>query len=410
MKNLIFVFLFAFLYLHICLAQKIEHNLVPNPSFEEYKNCPKSRIRTVNSKVLFLFQKTKLIPYWDIPTQGTSDYFNKCSVYLGVPSNFAGEQSAHSGDGYAGLIALKLDVTISGGKVMNYREYIQSKLLEPLRKNKLYYVRFYACLSTYSEYAINSLGIYFSPDKIKKRWDSNVISAAPQILWTDSSFIDSKEKWTLVQGIFKPDTDMNYITIGNFKDDTKRKKTVSKQVQQKNIIKFTSYYYIDDVSVELVNDSSTIFTTKKDTSKNISLSDSAIIIKNQMEENLSENKFNNVNIGQTIILKNIFFEYDKAILLSQSLQELDRLLSYLKDNPMVQVEIGGHTDSDGNDEYNQKLSEDRVKAATEYLIKKGIEKDRLIYKGYGEINPIADNATKEGRSMNRRVEFKILKN
>jgi outer membrane protein OmpA-like peptidoglycan-associated protein len=72
------------------------------------------------------------------------------------------------------------------------------------------------------------------------------------------------------------------------------------------------------------------------------------------------------------------------------------------------VEISGHTDNVGGDEYNQKLSENRAKAVVEYLAGKGISRDRLIYTGYGKQQPIATNDSPEGRQENRRTEFKII--
>lgn len=115
-----------------------------------------------------------------------------------------------------------------------------------------------------------------------------------------------------------------------------------------------------------------------------------------------------VVIGSSIVLKNIFFDFDKATLRDVSIPELTRLINFLNEVPSLRIEISGHTDSRGSDEYNQKLSEDRAKAVVAYLVEKGISAKRLEYKGYGETKPIATNETDEGRQQNRRTEFKIL--
>ena len=115
-----------------------------------------------------------------------------------------------------------------------------------------------------------------------------------------------------------------------------------------------------------------------------------------------------VVIGSSIVLKNIFFDFDKATLRDVSIPELTRLINFLNEVPSLRIEISGHTDSRGSDEYNQKLSEDRAKAVVAYLVDKGISAKRLEYKGYGETKPIATNETDEGRQQNRRTEFKIL--
>jgi len=115
-----------------------------------------------------------------------------------------------------------------------------------------------------------------------------------------------------------------------------------------------------------------------------------------------------VKVGKKVVLNNILFQTGKSILTTGSYEELDRLVGILNDNPQMRIEISGHTDNTGSPQLNLKLSEDRAKAVVEYLVKKGIERTRLEYKGFGPQQPIADNTTADGRTKNRRVEFKIL--
>lgn len=117
---------------------------------------------------------------------------------------------------------------------------------------------------------------------------------------------------------------------------------------------------------------------------------------------------NKYKTGTVIILRNIFFDFDKATLRPESKAELERVYQLLIENPRLKVRIAGHTDSMGSDEYNQKLSENRARAVYEYLIQRGISADRLSYVGYGESKPIDTNDTAEGRQNNRRVELEIL--
>ncbi len=114
-----------------------------------------------------------------------------------------------------------------------------------------------------------------------------------------------------------------------------------------------------------------------------------------------------IKVGNKVVLKNIFFDFDKAALRSESYSELTVLLTLLTENPLVKIEISGHTDNVGNATYNQKLSESRAKAVVDYLISKNINKSRLTFAGYGFSQPCATNDTPEGRQMNRRTEFKI---
>ena len=125
----------------------------------------------------------------------------------------------------------------------------------------------------------------------------------------------------------------------------------------------------------------------------------------EVEKNIDLKK---VEIGQTIVLKNIFFDFDKATIRPESATELDRLIQLLTENPTLKIELGSHTDSKGSDDYNQKLSQSRSQSVVTYLIGKGISTDRLVAKGYGETMPVATNDTDAGRQENRRTEFKIL--
>ena len=103
----------------------------------------------------------------------------------------------------------------------------------------------------------------------------------------------------------------------------------------------------------------------------------------------------------------VFFDFNKASIKSVSFALLNEVAQAMADNPKIKVEIGGHTDSVGNDAFNLKLSQSRAESVRIYLIKRGIDSNRMVPKGYGENVPIADNRTEAGRSQNRRVEFVI---
>ncbi len=110
-----------------------------------------------------------------------------------------------------------------------------------------------------------------------------------------------------------------------------------------------------------------------------------------------------------MVLRNIFYETDQYQLKTISYAELDKLVSFLRDNPSLRIEIGGHTDNVGTEEYNIDLSMKRARAVYEYLLGKGIAAGRISYKGYGESVPVSSNETEEGRALNRRTEITILK-
>lgn len=113
-------------------------------------------------------------------------------------------------------------------------------------------------------------------------------------------------------------------------------------------------------------------------------------------------------IGAPIILRNIFFDFNKHQLLPTSFPELEKLYNYLQKNETVVIEIAGHTDSIGTDVYNAALSEARASSVMAYLEEKGINQTRMTAKGYGKARPVVSNDTEKGQAMNRRVEFTVI--
>jgi len=113
--------------------------------------------------------------------------------------------------------------------------------------------------------------------------------------------------------------------------------------------------------------------------------------------------------NQSIVLKGVNFASGSDQLTGNSRTVLDRAAETLKNNPLLRVEVGGHTDSSGAAAYNQQLSQKRANTVRNYLLLRGAKSDRLSARGYGEQQPIADNGSAAGRAANRRVELKILK-
>ncbi|MFP4092613.1 MAG: OmpA family protein [Cyclobacteriaceae bacterium] len=112
--------------------------------------------------------------------------------------------------------------------------------------------------------------------------------------------------------------------------------------------------------------------------------------------------------GKETVLNNIFFDVDKYEIKEISEPELNKIITFMQENPEVRIAINGHTDNQGSASYNEELSAKRAKAVFDYLVNAGISEDRLAYKGYGQSKPIATNETEEGRQKNRRIAFEIL--
>jgi len=116
-----------------------------------------------------------------------------------------------------------------------------------------------------------------------------------------------------------------------------------------------------------------------------------------------------IEVGQTIVFNNIFFDIDKWDLKPASYYELCRLIQIMKSNSKMKIEVSANTDNVGTETYNDLLSIKRANAVVNYMLKTaGIDSNRITMKHFGEANPIASNKTAKGRKLNRRVEFKIL--
>ena len=111
---------------------------------------------------------------------------------------------------------------------------------------------------------------------------------------------------------------------------------------------------------------------------------------------------------EIIKLEGVYFDNDSAKLRSASVATLDKAVATLNRRATIKVEVAAHTDSSGSDSYNLALSERRAASVKDYLVAHGIDATRLTSKGYGETQPVASNATKEGRAKNRRVELRVM--
>lgn len=116
------------------------------------------------------------------------------------------------------------------------------------------------------------------------------------------------------------------------------------------------------------------------------------------------------SIGQTFVFERIYFNFNQSVIREVSYGQLDKVAHFIQENPNLSIEVGGHSDNVGNPAYNKILSKRRVGNVINYLVKKGVDRNRLIAKSYGEGNPLVSNDDEEGgRAINRRIELKILK-
>ncbi len=162
---------------------------------------------------------------------------------------------------------------------------------------------------------------------------------------------------------------------------------------------------------DMVGEKTDYFTTRKDFStigKTVDRTTLTEFVTNVTFE--TEIMMERIVIEKAIVLNNIYYDLDKANIRADAALVLDSLVQIMNDNPDIYIELGSHTDARADDDYNMDLSRRRAKSAVDYIIKNGINSDRIVAKGYGETQLLIQNArTEEEHQKNRRTEFKVLR-
>lgn len=346
---------FLFTYLFCISLKTIAQNLVSNPSFEIANRMPEGKENSINRA-----------KDWIAPKYNSDYYYKGTGRHCGTPKNILGYQKPHSGNAYAGICTRT-----------KYLEYLETKLIVPLTKDQEYLIEFYISKAERSLGSVKEFGVLFTKKNV---WGvaTRGIADKPQVNFINPKGYKDKKNWTKLSTVYKAEGDEAVLILGHFNYEPSDDKH-----------RIFSHYYIDDVSVTLIE--------KKKDSIEISKVD-------EPTPKTFLPKF-----GQAVTLQNIFFTTNKSDLLPESFLELDKLVQDLSEILNTSIKISGHTDNTGNEVQNKTLSEGRAKAVAVYLTLKGIDKSRVSYIGCGSSKPIATNKTDEGKQQNRRVEFIINK-
>lgn len=220
----------------LCILRAHAQELIPNGGLEQFGPCPDN------------MGQLERATGWSRPTLGSSDYFNGCQTLpnnVGVPANLFGEQAAHSGNGYGGIICFFGPENMATDDT---HEYMSHALAAPLVPGESYSVEFFVSLADLSKYAVNDLSALFSVQP-PLRNDLFTITATPQIMNTSLTMLDNTTGWTRINGCFTADSAYAYITIGNFHTGYA---TVYEEVTPTWSGSWYGYYLVDDVSVQHV--------------------------------------------------------------------------------------------------------------------------------------------------------------
>ena len=338
----------------LCMGVMYSQNLIENPSFETNRNCP-DHLGSFAEDVIA----------WSTPTSGSTDYFHKCSMAMGIPHNFNGSQSVKAGNAYAGFYMYA---------PKDYREYVQVKLQQKLEKDRVYELSFYVSLAENSDLVVYDFGVLFAEEQIqlplKKVISKYQLSKIKNNAFNYKEFyykegFHDTSGWMVVTIPITGKGFEAYMSIGNFNSNAAtRKSKIKKTATVKG-----AYYYIDMVSL---------------------VETGALY-----------------SLNETYVFENVLFDFDEFKLEATSKMAIEKVYTYLQANDSLAIEIKGHADAVGYNDYNIKLSLKRAQMVADYLINLGISKKRIRVNAYGSDKPLVNNTDELERYRNRRVEFVI---
>lgn len=373
-------------------------NLVLNPSFEKRVYFEQASPISNWSKCL----KDDTPDYIEFSKRGEPEFYYR---------KYIGGLLPYDGEAYAGIFCLRTNKLMG---VEDVREFIQVPLKEPLKKDTIYRVSLAIALDPESTIAIHNFNMHFSHEAVNLKREKQIFDLNPQIRFQDS-FLESIT-WIELASSYKAKGYESHLILGNFLPDNRsRKKRVafeSKMLKKWDLheLEDAAYYYIDKVTIMKDSDWQDIL-TEENPIDSLQVSENAPATDNPIEpdpgrDTVYVNIFE-VKADSSIILSNIFFDFDKSDLLPESFNELDRLNNQLNEYSDLSIIIEGHTDNMGTFEYNMDLSLRRARAVVEYLRTQGLPEERIKYEGYGYTRPLTDNRDESGRQLNRRVAFRI---
>ncbi|AFC26567.1 OmpA family protein [Saprospira grandis] len=330
------------LYLIPCFLQAQGLELIPNPSFENYRQAePLGYGGPQNFR-------TDLAA-WQSPNLASPDLWLRSKKKL-KKLKFALSELSYIDLPQSGNNMLGLKIYDENSEE---REYVQIQLQQALKKGERYRFSFWVCKKKSAAYYSHGLGLAFSDSLFVQQQHGKLEGISPQFVFEE---VMQAENWQLYSQEFIADHSAQTLIIGYFASQNKLERLPPFPGE-----KAMAYYLIDDVSLRSLSDSS----------------------------------------RPEIILSPIAFDYKKASLRPHSKKELQKLILLLQKWPELKLNIAGHTDTEGSEASNLRLSQERAKAVYDYLIQEGITKDRLSYKGFGESQAVKGKSAQE----NRRVVF-----
>lgn len=365
-------------------------NLIDNGGFESTDKSPKKLGSIENATG------------WVSPTGVRADLYtaNK-NPDINVPENIYGKEHPKEGGNYAGIVAYSY-----GNKVP--RSYVMTKINVPLKKDMRYCVKFNVSLAEASKYATNNIGAKLSKKPFGTDSKLPLIDDASLLHFNnDHKIMSARYDWTEVCGVVIAEGGEKYITIGNFSsdDDTKQER-MKKDPNVKTTQIIAAYYYVDDVSIRLLNEDE-----KCDCQAEESAQEFSPIIY-QKVFNLTEG----MTPKDKIEIQEIFFAFGKNKLTTEGEGSLDLIATIMKENPSMKLQINGHNNAEEDsvgieNDYYADMDNKRIGTVMSYLMDKGIPENRIIFTRKGSEEPSNDTTPEDSEELilakSRRVTFQV---
>lgn len=374
--------------LTLSVVAQEKDNLVVNPSFEDAQNRKIRRIGDISKAAA-----------WESATGNRADLFSAEANMPDVltPENIYGKEEPKDGMNYAGIIAYSY-------REKENRTYLTSQLSTSLKKGMRYKVQFYASLGELSKYSSNRLGAHFSKKGVGTDDKVPAIIAETHVEHPDRVIFDGMYGWDLVCGEYVATGNEKYITIGNFSEESEIKNERARKPRDmtgKQII--AAYYYIDEVSVQLLGPNETCDCEYGDEAAQV-----ASTIYQRSPEITKD-----MSLSGKVSQFNIYYAGGRYDVKLDGEKTLDKLAEMMKENPSMKIQLTGHSDAEESASATDNVvSMRRAEYVQKLLMEREIDRERIIIEDAKDgrdseyITESDDDTLKAAK--NRRVTFKVL--
>jgi outer membrane protein OmpA-like peptidoglycan-associated protein len=337
---------------------------------------------------------------WVSATGAKADLFmeDKKVPEISPQKNIYGSEQAQDGQSFAGVM-----VYAQGNKLP--RTYITSKLNTPMKKGQAYCVKFYVSLGDNSKFSSNNIAAHFSKKDISIS-DKKSIIDKPHVRDVNNKVFSGMYSWERVCGTYIAEGGEKFITIGNFNmtEETKADK-VKKDPSNKNPQIGGAYYFIDNISVQLLDEDERCDCGSDDY---VEVGSSLIYSKSDIIKD-------NMTLEQKLAASTVYFGFGRDMISAAAKRDLDRVAQWMKENPNVRIRVIAHIDEEeakmaADNPVYKGVAMRRANSIIQYLVEQGIDESRLIATDKGDRAPAESDSddAELNQAKNRRVEFQII--